>query len=81
MVNLESIEYFAFDRVLLVIMVPSFLRNYQQKDFLFLVHFGPIGPHSDHVVPVHSVWRCTKMFYTMLTFLPVTMYIPNVPKS
>ena len=29
MVDLESIEYFAFDRVLLVIMVPSFLRNYQ----------------------------------------------------
>ena len=24
-------------------------------------------------------WTCTKILYTMLTFLPVTMYIPNVP--
>ena len=36
-------------------IVPSYLRNIQEKSFLVLVCFGLIGPDSD-VVPVHSIF-------------------------
>ena len=71
-IQVPQLECFDFAGVLLVIMLPSFLRNIHQTDFLFLIRFGLTGLDSNYVVPVHPIFAYVSIllsfYHTLLQY-------------